>query len=380
MIQDNRLWLLISRHLSGEASPGEVEELQGLIEQSPDKQYLLDILHGYFVTSSAEVANPKISDRDLEQKFNKIVKKECEKLPLSEAEAEQTSAEREGRLIYLPVRKIIYYAAAVIGMVFLVWNVFRNRLHNDLPANLQPSGAGEVVARPGVRTKLVLPDGTQVWLNSNSKLKYAKDFNTRSREVELEGEAYFDVAKDMEHPFIVHASAIDVKVLGTAFTIKSYLQDETIEATLLRGAIEISRPDNPNTPRVILKPNEKLVFNKHLASLPVRSTDRIDAHPVPATPDISVNAIPGNIPDSDKVETAWLYNKLVFNGDSFKELAQKMERWYNVKISFEDKTLYKYRFGGVFANESIQDALNPLQLTPEFNYKIRGNEIELYGK
>ena len=129
-----------------------------------------------------------------------------------------------------------------------------------------PSKGGEVAARPGVRTKVVLPDGTQVWLNSNSKLKYSPDFNLHSREVDLEGEAYFDVAKDMERPFIVHASTIDVRVLGTAFTIKSYPQDETIEATLLKGAIEISGRDNPGAPRIILKPDEKLVLNKHWLS------------------------------------------------------------------------------------------------------------------
>jgi ferric-dicitrate binding protein FerR (iron transport regulator) len=239
-----------------------------------------------------------------------------------------------------------------------------------------------VVARPGARTKLVLPDGTQVWLNSNSKVKYAADFNIHSREVELEGEAYFDVVKDMQRPFIVHASSIDVRVLGTTFTIKSYPQDETIEATLLRGAIEVSGRDNPNAPRVILKPDEKLVLDKHLLNT-TASTQKVTVEagrPQPVRPDISVNPIRANIPDSEKVETAWLYNRLVFNGDSFKELAKKMERWYNVRIIFRDESLYKYRFGGAFANETVENALTALQLTAPFTYKINGDDIELFEK
>jgi transmembrane sensor len=363
MIPNNRLWLLMSRRLSGEASLAEIQELQDLLEQSPEKSQLLDILQGYF---SAHVSKPGADtvDPDLEQKFRRIV---------------QRPAHRGSRR---RLRTIIFCAAAVGGLIVLAWGVFHQDQPGPFPpARKQPKG-GEVTARPGVRTKLVLPDGTQVWLNSNSKLKYSADFNLRSREVELEGEAYFDVAKDMERPFIVHASTIDVRVLGTAFTIKSYPQDETIEATLLKGAIEISGRDNPSAPRIILKPDEKVVLNKHrLSSMPSTPTHLTGSVNPPAVrPDISVNPVPANIPDSDKVETAWLYNRLVFNGDTFKELADKMERWYNVRIIFRDDQLYKYRFGGAFANESVRDALNALQLTAQFTYKINGDVIELYKK
>ncbi len=227
-----------------------------------------------------------------------------------------------------------------------------------------------------------MPDGTQVWLNSGSKLNYQRDFNTRSREVVLEGEAFFDVVKNPSHPFIVHASSIDIKVLGTSFTVKSYPQDETIETTLLRGMIEVTRQDNPSTPRVILKPNEKLILSKHLilSSLPASPGEPARISASARVPDISISAVAGNVPDSDKVETSWMYNKLVFEGDSFKELAQKMERWFNVKISFKDEELNQYHFGGVFDNETVVEALNALQLTAKFTYKIKGNEIDLFAK
>ncbi|HEY4154292.1 MAG TPA: DUF4974 domain-containing protein, partial [Puia sp.] len=84
------------------------------------------------------------------------------------------------------------------------------------------------------------------------------------------------------------------------------------------------------------------------------------------------------IPDSDKVETSWMYNKLVFEGDTFEELAAKMERWYNIKIIFKSDRLLKYRFKGVFSNESVKEALDALRLTARFTYNIHENEIELY--
>jgi transmembrane sensor len=381
-MQNNRLWILMSRRLSGEASPAEIEELGDLLENSPERQYLLDILHSYFINPAVETAVEEMGEPDLEERFRKIIggaEEEGQFEPVIVIPAED---KQPARIVRLHGWRRVRYAAAAVAILLMGLGVYRLMLPARSPENLIPVRGGEVVARPGARTKLVLPDGTQVWLNSNSKLKYAGDFNTHSREVELEGEAFFDVVKNASLPFIVHSAAINVRVLGTAFTIKSYPQDETIEATLLRGMIEIYRQDNPNTPRIILKPNEKLVFSKHLspATLPIGTAGAASARPVIHAPDIAVNSIPFNIPDSEKVETSWMYNKLVFNGDSFRELAEKMERWYNVKIIFRDETLYKYRFGGVFADESVEEALNALQLTAKFTYTIRGNEIELNGK
>lgn len=345
----------MSRHLAGEADSAEKEELVSLLEQSPQKQYLYDLLHSWFTDLPSVPSGPLSEDDDFEKRFGKIVIRRRPRRSLA----------------------ILLSAASMIGIVFLGWNLFNQRSVAEKPVRIGPGE--EVQAIAGVRTRLVLPDGTQVYLNSSSKLRYSNDFNSKLREVGLEGEAWFDVAKDSQHPFIVHTSSLDIKVLGTSFTIKSYSQDKTVEATLLKGTIEISRKDNPNGARVILKPNEKLVFNKS-ALPPVRNSPTpgsLDISPGSALPDIAVNSIRKDIPDSNKVETAWMYNRLVFEGDDFRELAEKMERWYNVRITIRDSSLNNCHFGGAFAGETIEDALKALQLTTAFTYKIRGNEIEL---
>jgi transmembrane sensor len=358
MVQENRLWLLMARRLSNEITPAELDELWNLLEESPDKQYLLNILHAYFTASPENSMAEGSTGNGLEEKFIKMMN--VRKI---------TS-----------FRKAAAYAAAVAAVVLLGWGIIH--LFPGAPGT-RKMHEEEFLSRAGTRTKLVLPDGTQVWLNSNSKLNYTSEFNANAREVSLEGEAYFDVVKDVLHPFIVHTSSLDIKVLGTAFTIKSYPQDETIEATLLRGTIEVSRKGNLSAPRLILKPNEKLVFNKKKLTLarPGHSRDKIlpiDAHP--PTLDMAVNSIRQDIPDSNKVETAWIYNRLVFNGDTFRELAAKMERWYNVRITIKDESLNNFRFGGAFAKETVEEAFKALQLTTDFRYKISGNEIELYAK
>ena len=201
------------------------------------------------------------------------------------------------------------------------------------------------------------------------------------REVDLEGEAYFDVAKDPERPFIVHASSLNIKAVGTVFVVKSYPQDETVETTLLRGIIEVSRIDYPEGSKVILKPNEKLIFSKQLENGVPQIANTVSGHDnIETVGKISVAAVSKTIPDSNKVETSWVYNRLVFDGDSFQELAEKMERWYNVKIIFKSNELFHYRFKGAFANETVKEALNALQLTANFSYQINNNEINLYKK
>jgi len=363
-MKDNRLWILMSRHLAGEASAAEAEELQQLLEQSPDRQYLLDILHAYFTPPDAASEDPV--GEVLEERFLQVIEK---------SQADTLTHPSKRKISHLHPRRIAALAAVLIPLLGIM--IFLLRPARPAAGKGQ---TGEVLSRAGARTKLVLPDGTKVWLNSSSKLRYAQPIGGLIREVELEGEAFFDVAKDPQRPFIVHADSLEIKVLGTTFTIKSYPQDPTIEATLLQGAIEITRKDNPNTPHVILKPNEKLVFSKHLPPGLAHSPDSMMHRRLPALSDMAVNSLPRNIPDSEKVETGWVYNKLVFDGDSFKELAVKMERWYNVDIIFKDPRLYNYHFGGSFAHETIQEALNALQLTAGFTYKIKGNEIELYEK
>jgi hypothetical protein len=160
--------------------------------------------------------------------------------------------------------------------------------------------------------------------------------------------------------------------------VKSYPQDETIEATLLRGIIEVTRKDLPDGPKVILKPNEKLIFSKQLETEVLRHTNDSSSRPAKAIGKISVAAIPISIPDSNKEETSWVYNRLVFDGDSFQELAIKMERWYNVKIIFNSKELLRYRFKGAFENETIREALDALELTAPFSYTIKNNVINIY--
>jgi transmembrane sensor len=379
-MEENQLWFLIARHLSGEISPDESNTLRELLKKHPDKDHLFDILQSYFILPDDTEQPAGGSSMDDELRFRRIIE-HSEPHPELQPLPEINPVFTRGR------RRIWWYAAAVASVAILAvlsFNYFRQpevKIENATVKMENPASKGnEIISRSGARTKLLLPDGTQVWLNAGSKLNYSGAYNETLREVDLEGEAYFDVVKEAGRPFIVHASSLNIKAVGTAFVVKSYPQDETIEATLLRGIIEVSRKDLPDGPKVILKPNEKLIFNKQLETEVHRYASDSSGNSPKTIGKISVAAISIAIPDSNKVETSWVYNRLVFDGDTFQELAKKMERWYNVKIAIKSKELLRYRFKGAFENETIREALDALKLTAEFSYKINNNEIEIFKK
>jgi len=379
-MEENQLWFLIARHLSGEISPDESDTLQELLKKHPDKHHLFDILQSYFIIPDDTKLPAGDSGMDDELRFRRIIEH-------SEPQEDLNAHPVINPVITRERRRIWWYAAAVACVAVVAglgFNYFHQPSVKPEQAAVRPESpaakGNEIISRSGARTKLLLPDGTQVWLNAGSKLNYSGAYNETLREVDLEGEAYFDVVKEAGRPFIVHASSLNIKAVGTAFVVKSYPLDETIEATLLRGIIEVTRKDLPDGPKVILKPNEKLIFNKQLETEVRRYTSDSSGRSPKTIGKISVAAISVAIPDSNKVETSWVYNRLVFDGDTFQELAKKMERWYNVKITIKSKELLRYRFKGAFENETIREALDALKLTAEFSYKINNNEIEIFKK
>jgi ferric-dicitrate binding protein FerR (iron transport regulator) len=249
-------------------------------------------------------------------------------------------------------------------------------------ANVPPitrTAASEIFTGNGSRTHVVLPDGSIVWLNAGSRITYDKNFGATHREVNLTGEGFFDVARNAGMPFVIHAARIDIKVLGTRFNVKSYPSDKTTETTLIHGSIEVSIKDRPSE-KIILKPNEKLVVANddstlHRISRPhAASTEESLVTIRKPTYEANTGAI---------IETSWVDNKLIFQDEEFGDLARQMERWYGVSIRFEDPAQEKLRFTGSFQKETIQQALDALQLTDPlspFNYKIHENQITVYDK
>ncbi len=363
-----RITELFSKKLAGEATDDELNELEQYLRTHPDEQYFQDTFSSWWKPANTDSLNIN-SERDVH--YNYI---------LSQAETtdEMTDSVRQVSFSFGFNWKKTLVAASVIGLLFLVgWQLF----FSDRNEEKTLARDNEIVTKKGTKSKVLLPDGSTVMLNADSRLYYSENFNDSLREVTLEGEAFFDVVKDAKRPFIVHTSGINIRVLGTAFNVKSYPQEPTIEATLVRGLIEVEKTNQPHSSKILLRPNEKLVYNKEEKNIAEtakegKQKEDIEKMKISARPQsISISTLPRIMNDSVRVETSWVYGRLLFEGDSFRELAPKMERWFNIKIRFKDEKVANYRFRGVFEDESIEMALQALQLTARFSYTLKGSEV-----
>jgi ferric-dicitrate binding protein FerR (iron transport regulator) len=263
-------------------------------------------------------------------------------------------------------------AASLIAIVGIAAWAISLSLGYNLPSH---NGQQEIVAQKGSKTRTLLPDGSTVWLNAGSKISYSSDFSGPVRHVTLQGEAFFDVVKQPDRPFIVHAADIDIKVLGTAFNVKSYDEDRTVETTLIRGLVSITRTNATVQQPILLHPNQKIVLQK----TPLPAEESSSPNEVQAGPGKNftehVTQIDSNRRENELLETAWVYNRLEFRGDRFPDLARKLERWYNINIHFEDDAVRGLSFNGSLESETVDQAFAALKAAVPFLYEIKGNEI-----
>ncbi|MBF4506459.1 FecR family protein [Flavobacterium sp. JLP] len=205
----------------------------------------------------------------------------------------------------------------------------------------------------GKRFQLQLSDGTVVHLNSGTTLKYPVKFIAgENRQVFLDGEAFFDVAKDKKHPFIVNADNLNVRVLGTHFNVSNYPEDELTDVVLVEGSVGMYRKNedfdaNKNT---ILKPGFKGSFNK-------------------------ANTLIATKPVITDIYTSWITGGLTFRNMTFKNIITKLERRYNVTIINKNEKLANEKFNASFSDESIEKVMSYFNDIHGINYTIKNNQI-----
>lgn len=355
----NRIWYLLSRMLSSEATEDEQHELFSILRKDYSLQQQYEILK--FLWSEKKLLPP------LQENYESRVLHIIEKAGL-EKETEEKQKQKNYRHKAFKVLWVAACLSIVIAGVYWV-EIQKGTVSSQTKKEV-------MVTQKGNRMKIVLPDGSNVWLNAGSKLFYEKKFQGSSRMVRLEGEAYFDVVKDAHRPFIVQTDSIDIQVLGTSFNVKAYPADKTIEATLIKGIIQVRRRGSNAKEAIILHPHEKLTIEKRAAENPAAVSNEIKKELLaPIKMPASITHLDTALSVENQVETAWLYNRLAFRDESFEELALQLERWYNVKIIFEDEAVKQLHFNGSFENETIEQAFIALQTAAPFNFKIQQNEI-----
>jgi transmembrane sensor len=378
-MNEERVWYLLSAQLSGEATPEELEELNTLLQQQPGLGLRVDIMRNIWKSRQSREAVPASAshfDKHLQRLSNHLAQ------PALQFDTEAIDTEPEMETIPQRSRlRWLWVAAGVAASVLVVFLVFSPGKKTDG----KPVASNTISTRPGSKSKVELPDGTQVWLNADSKLTYAQNFLGNTREVTLTGEAYFDVAhvnspeNGQRIPFIIHTSSIDIKVLGTAFNVRSYPGEKTIETALIRGSVEVVLHNNPDK-KIILKPDEKLIVKNDNATL-VSNTPASGDSPGTAdnVPMMTLSKIhPSKEDTTAHYETMWVKNKLAFENETFDRMLPELERWYNVSIILKNESLKGLHFTGVFENKSLADVMEALSLARGFHYEIKGAGVIIW--
>jgi transmembrane sensor len=362
-MDNDRIWNLIAKKLAGEASSGDLRELESALRINPELHYSLEAMNDMWKKQCfGESGQSDIAFQKHIERMHSLGVEMGNKENNSSIDGFPDSPSRSMKW------KITGFI--ISGFSILILGFYFLNLKTSAPT--APKAVWEVVTRNGTKTNLLLPDGSSVWLNAGSRLTYDSLYGNVLREVTLSGEAYFDVVKNPKKPFIIHTGKINIRVLGTTFNVKSYPGDKTIETSLIRGSIEVTFPSLPSK-KIILKPNQKLIVNN--AQTADFSPSKSGIAQFPSTEIIDHLTRARN--DTTVIETAWLKNKLVFIDEPFGELAVKMERLYGVNIHFDNSSIDTLHFTGSFDSENIQQALNALRLSAQFNYVINNNDIQI---
>jgi transmembrane sensor len=250
-----------------------------------------------------------------------------------------------------PARKSYHYfwgrAAALLIIVLL--SGFLIRQFTDF----FDSPYGTISTPTGKIQLIMLPDGSQAWLNASSTIRYPKDFK-KSRKVELDGEAYFEVVHDTARPFSVTGGGLSTTVLGTVFTMKAYQKDKTTTVALIRGSVRITTGKKNLG---LLTPETELLFDRELAHA---QTSKIDTGDV----------------------VAWKKGLLKFSGQPFSEIAKTLERWYGIRILFDNARLELCRYYLSFDNNApIEKVLSTISELTEARctFNKQNNVVHISG-
>jgi ferric-dicitrate binding protein FerR (iron transport regulator) len=270
------------------------------------------------------------------------------------------------------LKPALQYAAVFILAFILFWLV---RPVPDPKESVSFENQFQRIVVPyGSKTKVELPDGSVIILNSGSYLSYSSlEFNSDKRTVILEGEGFFTVKKDPARPFYVNTRGMRLKVLGTTFNVKAYPDENIEEATLITGSVEIYANSDIKVKGkpIVLKPNERAIFSK--SNQEINKLDTPSGYQVIEPVELKTIELQNDAKTEQVI--SWKDDKLIFNNEPFSSLVVLIERWFAVDITVDYPELNNARFTGKFDKETVEQVMSALSTITPFKFEIRKNQI-----
>lgn len=399
-MDQDRIGILLAKYMAGELTSEEEEELEWAFLANPRLREALQLLWGMQERPPAGLSKTEeqaMLEKGLQQLKNPVASRYKGRLaPVESGAATESGATTErgsdaGKVRTLSRRNPGYrWVAAAIVFILIAGVVFWR--YQSGPAVLAHSASRatrvkEIVTKYGTRSYQELPDGSKLWLNAGSKVWYADSFSDGKRELTLIGEAFFDIQHDPVHPFIIHTGGLDVKVLGTTLNVKAYPGDSAIETTLIKGKVEIDLKDRAGN-NIVLHPSEKISIPVGVGPGGVGAGGTglggsVAGGAGSGRKPVSIKAVERKLvlPDSAYgtiVETSWVEDKLIFRNEKMTEVAARMERWYNIRIRFDDDKYQQQMLTGYFKDQPVENVMKALQVILGFHYRIMEDTIHIW--
>jgi len=331
-------WDLLAKHLAGEATPAEREQLRAWVAADPQRLGLLtDTTRAWERVGAAPVPD-LFSAADVEAAWQRFRPRMLGHD--SGPKAPQNPAAAPPKVIPLrPAPAVLPWLAVAATVLLLVGAVFFFR------NNRQSAAASVVVAATSQKRQLTLPDGSTVWLNRHSTLEYATDFNRNAREVQLAGEAFFEVRKDHGRPFTVLSEASRTQVLGTSFNVRAYAAEDSVEVSVVTGRVALAgRGRQRDT--LLLTPGQRGVL---------RGGGETAAPAAGPAPLRRASTLGTNF-------RAWQTDELVFDNAPLRHVVRTLRTIFGTSISVADADLLRCRFTGTFRHPDAAQVLQVVSL------------------
>lgn len=330
MIKEEKIHELLVRLLAGEATTEEKSIINNWLNQHPDNKKLFTDLREIWLTTG-------VTTNADEYKVDEAIRQFLFKTRFLTANSHRTFS----------LSRFLQYAAIFLLALAIPFSWWYAR--QTAPAD---ESFTTIVCPFGDKSHVILPDSSQVWLNSGSKLTFNNNFTSGSRSLFLEGEAYFMVTKDESNPFVVTTPTLAVEVLGTEFNLKAYPDEDFSAVTLVTGSLMVKNKVHS----AMVVPGQRLLYETESHAVTVENLS--DLAP----------------------ETEWINGRLVFRNQSLGELELKLERWFDVEIEFADDMVKARRFSGTLERESILEVISYFGLSQYVDYSISGNTITFYSE
>ena len=318
----NMIEYILPRYCSGEATVEECRMVEEWIKQSDENYRIAKQIHTlYLATDTMQV----VSAVDTEKALSSV----CQKMSKGNEHAKVTMVtwlQRVAAILFIPL--LIAFG-----------------IQNLKPRPVEIAQTIEVKTNPGMTTTVNLPDGSVVYLNSESKLSYPSSFDKDKRRVALQGEAFFEVQKDAEHGFVISTPhETKIEVLGTSFNVEAFEKDDFVSTTLIEGKVRFDYMKNQRSTAVLMKPGQKLTYDS--------SSSRIQL-----------------IETSGASEIAWKDGKIVFLATPLPEALRMLEKRFNVTFVLSNDRLRKEAFTGSFSNQRLERILEIFKISSNIKWR-----------